>query len=174
VSARALRIPVAASLAALVASAACAGADGSAAERPVVVTRIVDGDTLMVRGGDLIRLVQIDAPEAGGECYSAASTRELTRLAAPGSRVKLRTDPRLDRVDVYGRLLRYVQVKGMNVNVELVRRGAATPYFFDGDRGRHAGALLAAVSSARTERRGMWRSCRVFWRPEAPLETRER
>ena len=64
--------------------------------------------------------------------------RELTRLAPPGSRIKLRRDPRLDSVDIYGRLLRYVQIKGMIVNVELVRRGAATPYLFDGDRGNHA------------------------------------
>jgi endonuclease YncB( thermonuclease family) len=174
VSARALRILVAASLAALVGSAACAGTGDSAVARTAFVARIVDGDTLIIRGGKSVRLVQIDAPEAGGECYSAASTRELTRLAPPGSRLTLGTDPRLDRVDVYGRLLRYVEAAGRNVNVELVRRGAATPYFFDGDRGRHAAALLAAVSSARTERRGMWRYCRVFWRPEAPIETRER
>ncbi len=79
--------------------------------------------------------------------------------------------PRLDRVDFYGRLLQYAQVKGMNVNIELVRRGAATPYFFDRDRGKHAGELLSAVSSARTAKRGMWRACRVFWRPPAPVET---
>jgi micrococcal nuclease len=174
VSAHAYRTFLAASLVALVASVACAGAGGSAAEPPVAVGRIVDGDTFLVRGGGLVRLVQIDAPEAGGECYSAASTRELTRLAPPGTRIKLRRDPRLDRVDMYGRLLRYVQVKGMNVNVELVRRGAATPYFFEGDRGKHADELLAAVSSARTEKRGMWRACRVFWRPNAPIETRPR
>jgi micrococcal nuclease len=171
-SPRALRILVAASLVALVASAACAGAS-STVERTAVVERIVDGDTLVVRGGARVRLVQIDAPE-DGECYSAASTRELTRLAPPGARVVLGTDPRLDRVDVYGRLLRYVQVKGMNVNVELVRRGATTPYFFDGDRGRHAQALLSSVSSARTARRGMWRACRVIWRPDVAVETRPR
>ena len=173
-STRALRILVAASLVALVTTAACAGAGGSAVERTAVVERIIDGDTLVVRGGARVRLVQIDAPEAGGECHAAASTRELTRLAPPGARVVLGTDPRLDRVDVFGRLLRYVQAAGRNVNVELVRRGATTPYFFDGDRGRQAGALLSAVSSARTARRGMWRACRVFWRPEAAVETRQR
>jgi len=173
-SPRALRILVAVSLLALVASAACAGAGGSALERTATVERIVDGDTLVVRGGARVRLVQIDAPEAGGECYAATSTRELTRLAPPGSRVVLLADPRLDRVDVFGRLLRDVRAAGRNVNVELVRRGAATPYFFDGDRGRHAGALLSAVSAARSAKRGMWRACRVFWRPDAAVETRRR
>ena len=173
-SPRALRILLAVSLLALVASAACAGAGGSAEERAATVERIVDGDTLVVRGGVRVRLVQIDAPEAGGECHAAASTRELARLAPPGARVVLVADPRLDRVDVFGRLLRYVRAAGRNVNVELVRRGAATPYFFDGDRGRHAGALISAVSAARTARLGMWRACRVFWRPDGPVDTRRR
>jgi micrococcal nuclease len=173
-SARALSL-LATVLLALVACAASAGEEGGPAEqRAAVVERIVDGDTLVVRGGARVRLVQIDAPEAGGECYAAASTRELARLARPGTLVVLDADPRLDRVDRYGRLLRYVRSGGRNLNVELVRRGAATPYFFDGDRGRHAGALLSAVSAARIARRGMWRACRVFWSADAPVETKRR
>lgn len=127
-----------------------------------------------MRGGARVRLVQIDAPEAGSECYSAASTRELARLAPPGSRVVLEIDPALDRVDRFGRLLRYLRAGSQNLNVELVRRGAATPYFYGGDRGKHAGALLAAVSAARAAKRGMWRACRVSWAPDAPVETRRR
>jgi hypothetical protein len=39
-------------------------------------------------------------------------------------------------VDQYGRLLRYVRVKdGLNVNVRLVRVGAAAPYFYDESEG---------------------------------------
>jgi endonuclease YncB( thermonuclease family) len=127
-----------------------------------------------VRGGARVRLVQIDAPEAGTECHSAGSTRELARLAAPGTRVVLEIDPALDRVDRYGRLLRYLRAGSRNLNVELVRRGAATPYFYRGDRGRHAVALLAAVSSARAAKRGMWRTCRVVWASDAPVDTRVR
>jgi endonuclease YncB( thermonuclease family) len=134
----------------------------------------VDGDTLVVRGGARVRLIQIDAPEAGGECYSGAATRELARLARPGARVVLEVDPRLDRVDRYERLLRYVHAGGRNVNVELVRRGAATPYFYGGDRGRHANALLSATSAARAAGRGMWGACRVSWSPDEPVETRPR
>jgi micrococcal nuclease len=169
---RALRPLAAASLVALVATAG-AGAGDSAIARKAVVERVVDGDTLVMREGERVRLVQIDAPEVG-ECFSSVSTRELTRLLPPGSRPVLQEDPRLDRVDVYGRLLRYAKVKGMTVNVELVRRGAAAPYFVENDRGRHAAALLAAVKSARRAKRGMWRACRVFWRPDAAVETRER
>jgi len=41
------------------------------------------------------------------------------------------------------------------VNVELVRLGAAAPYFYRGVRGRHADELLAAARAARAARRGL-------------------
>ena len=68
----------------------------------------------------------------------------------------LETDARLDQVDRYGRLLRYVNRGRNNVNVELVRRGAAEPYFYRGERGRYASRLLAAARTAKTARRGLW------------------
>lgn len=138
------------------------------------VARVVDGDTLTLTGGGRVRLVQIDAPEASGECYAAPATRELARLARPGARIILEADPKLDRTDRFGRLLRYVNAGRRNVNVELVRRGAATPWFYGGERGRYARRLLEAVSAARLERRGMWRACHVSWSPYGPVETRPR
>jgi micrococcal nuclease len=126
----------------------------------------------VLASGVRVRLVQIDAPEVGsGECYSRAASRELGRLLPVGTRVVLEADGRLDRVDRYGRLLRYVRVGGRNVNLELVRRGAATVWFYDGDRGRYAGALLAAGRSARAARRGLWGACRAVWDPEGPART---
>jgi len=68
----------------------------------------------------------------------------------------LEADSQLDQVDRYGRLLRYVNRRGVNVNVELVRRGAAEPYFYRGERGRYASRLLAAARGAKSAQRGMW------------------
>jgi micrococcal nuclease len=137
--------------------------------------RIGDGDTLDVRSGARVRLLQIDAPElGGGECYAPEARRELERLARPGSRIELESDPRLDDTDRYGRLLRYVHTAERNVNVDLVRRGAATPYFRAGEEGVHADALLDAVEDARRGRRGMWGPCRVSWTQDRPVTTRRR
>jgi len=86
----------------------------------------------------------------------------------------LGTDERLDETDRYGGLLRYVHANAVNVNVELVRRGAATPYFYGGDRGMYADELLAAVAAARDSERGMWGSCRVSWQPDRAVVTRPR
>ena len=132
-----------------------------------VVARVVDGDTLTTSRGERVRLVQIDTPEVGsGECYSRAAARELARLAAPGTAVRLEADPALDAVDRYGRLLRYVWASGRNVNLELVRRGAATVWFYGGDRGRFATALLAAAREARAAKRGLWGACPgAVWDP---------
>lgn len=68
-------------------------------------------------------------------------------------------DPGLDDVDVNGRVLRYVFKAGRNLNLVLVQRGAASPYFFGGDEGRYAGRLRRAVDRARAEARGAWGAC---------------
>jgi micrococcal nuclease len=80
-------------------------------------------------------------------------------MAPVGTRVVLETDAKLDKVDRYGRLLRYIRRSGVNVNVELVRRGAATPYFYGGDRGRYAAQLMGAAQSAKSTKRGLWKAC---------------
>ena len=123
------------------------------------VARVNDGDTLTTTSGSRIRLVQIDAPELFDDCYGKAAQSALRQLVPNGARIMLVRDPALDATDRYGRLLRYVLVGTTNVNVELVRRGAASPYFFRGDRGRYARALLDAVDEARTSRRGYWGAC---------------
>lgn len=125
-----------------------------------VVGYIYDGDTLRLEDGRRVRLLQIDTPELGsGECYSRKARTVLLALTPVGSRVVLETDPSLDEIDRYGRLLRYVRRGGGNVNVELVRRGAAAPYFYRGDRGRYADALMATARSAKARSRGLWGAC---------------
>jgi endonuclease YncB( thermonuclease family) len=126
----------------------------------VVIARVIDGDTVALSNGKKVRLVQIDTPElGGGECYSQAARRALLRLTPVGSTVLLEADPNLDTVDRYGRLLRYVKRKGINVNIRLVLEGAAAPYFYRSERGRHAERLVAAVARAKATKRGFWRAC---------------
>jgi len=137
------------------------------------VARVIDGDTIVLADGAHVRLVQIDTPEIGtGECFSRAAGRELRAMLPAGAAVTLVADPRLDRVDRYGRLLRYVFRDGRNVNLELVRRGAATVWFYDGDRGRYAAQLLASATAARRARLGLWGACpHAVWNPFAAAST---
>ena len=151
---------------------ATAGALAVTGSGSVTVSHVVDGDTIAMREGPSVRLVQIDTPELGwGECYSRRAAKDLRRLVPNGARVALRADPQLDSVDRYGRLLRYVYHRGINVNLRLVEHGDATVWFYDGARGRYASQLLAAARRARADKRGLWGACRVVWNPYGPATT---
>jgi micrococcal nuclease len=135
--------------------------------REAQVAFVIDGDTLALANGRRVRLLQIDTPEvAEHECYADEATRELEAMLPRGARIRLEADPPLDRIDRYGRLLRYVHRGGANVNLELVRRGAASVWFYDGKRGRYANRLLAAARNAKAAKRGLWGAC-----PGTPLDT---
>lgn len=133
--------------------------DEAPAARDAVVEHVLDGDTVVLAGGVRVRLVQIDAPEKGDECYGARATALTRRLLPRGARVRLEQDPALDQVDRFRRLLAYVFRDGENLNVTLVRRGAAGVWFFRGARGRYANELLTAAAEARLRRRGLWGAC---------------
>jgi micrococcal nuclease len=157
--------------------AALAGAvSGTAAPRtgPVArVERVIDGDTIVLTSGAHVRLLQIDTPEPGtAECYSRAAGRDLRRMLPAGAVVRLEADPSLDRVDRYGRLLRYVHHAGRNLNLALVRDGSATVWFFEGEQGRYASSLLTAARAARRLHRGLWGACPgAIWDPDGPATT---
>jgi micrococcal nuclease len=134
------------------------GAVGTASSG--VVASVYDGDTISLTDGRRVRLVQIDTPELGsGECYSRASRKVLLEILPAGSRVTLEVDPRLDGVDRYGRLLRYVHRGPLNANVLLVRAGAAAPYFYGRELGKYALRMLADAQRAKAAKRGLWGAC---------------
>jgi micrococcal nuclease len=147
-------------------AAGCSGDEGATVEQTDrgVVAGISDGDSLRLRDGRRVRLLQVDAPERG-ECHYDASARALVALLPRGQAVEMERDPALDEHDDFGRLLRYLRADGVNVNIQLVERGAAAPYLFRGERGRYTTALLGAAERARGARRGFWGAC-----PGARLE----
>lgn len=140
---------------------ALAAPAGAAPSQLFRISYVIDGDTVVLTNGAHVRLVQIDAPETHfrAECYGAQSSAALRRLLPPGTTVRVEADPKLDQVDRYGRLLRYLFKGPTNLNVELVREGAATVWFYDHDRGRYAGQLLQAGLAAQAAHRGLWGVC---------------
>ena len=127
------------------------------------IAHVADGDTVDLADGERVRLVQIDTPEVyfTPECYGEQASAITKRLLPPGTLVRLYREPKTDAVDEYGRLLRYVfRVRdGLNVNVYLVRIGAAAPYFYDYRRGRYANLLTRLALRARALHLGLWGSC---------------
>ncbi len=126
------------------------------------VDHVADGDTVVLRSGTTVRLVQIDTPEVyfRPECFGADASRESKQLLRRGTPVRLVRDPATSSSDTYGRLLRYViREDGLNVNVKLVADGAAAPYFFDGARGLYANVLMRDAEAAQAAGKGLWGAC---------------
>jgi micrococcal nuclease len=140
------------------------------------IAYVVDGDTVALTNGRHVRLVQIDTPEVyfSPECYGAQASRITKHLLPPGTAVRLYREPKTDTVDAYGRLLRYVfRVRGdLDVNVQLVRVGAAAPYFYDYRRGRYARLLVRLGLRARARHLGLWGRCPgTPWNPNHGVST---
>jgi endonuclease YncB( thermonuclease family) len=140
------------------------------------IAYVVDGDTVALTNGARVRLVQIDTPEvySSPECYGEQASAITKRLLPRGTVVRLYAEPKTDAVDAYGRLLRYVfRVRdGLDVNVRLVRVGAAAPYFYDYRRGRYASLLVRLALRARARHVGLWGRCpRTPWDPNHGVST---
>jgi endonuclease YncB( thermonuclease family) len=73
------------------------------------IDHVTDGDTVVLRNGQRVRLVQIDTPEVffGTECYGRQASATTKGLLSSGTRVRLLPEP-ATRIDDFGRLLRYV------------------------------------------------------------------
>ncbi len=124
------------------------------------ITAIVDGDTIRLGSGKYVRLIQIDTPEhQGDECYAIESQNALANLLNRKGKVRFVTDPELDQTDRYGRLLRYIFVGKRNINLEMVKIGAAAPYFYRSERGQYADQLLEAAKNAQAAGIGLWGAC---------------
>ena len=133
---------------------------GYTASAATTITKVYDGDTITLSTGEKVRLLQIDTPELSPtECYSKEARSALVSLLNAPGQLTLKTDPKLDKVDRYGRLLRYVFIGKTNINLKLVEIGAAAPYFYKGDKGQYSTQILKAAQTAKSKSIGLWKSC---------------
>jgi endonuclease YncB( thermonuclease family) len=105
----------------------------------VIVTRVIDGDTVEIEDGRCIRLIGVDTPEVygGAECYGPEASA-FTERRLEGETVRLEFDK--DRTDQYGRTLAYVWTEsatesGRLFNRALVAQGLATVTFYEPNDG---------------------------------------
>ena len=119
-----------------------------------LVTRVVDGDTVVLESGESVRLLGIDTPERGQECYKEATER-LKELVHKKD-VDVERD--IEDKDRYKRLLRHIFYNGTFVNELLVREGYAYLYFV-GPNSRYNDVLKEAAQAAKAEGAGcLWKS----------------
>ena len=154
---RAVRVSAVAIRCMTVALAAVLPALAPAAAAGQIVERVVDGDTIIVRGVGRVRLIGVDTPEtvAPGrpvEFFGREASAFAKRLLE-GRRVRLEYDR--ERTDRYGRTLAYVHLAdGTFANAEIIRRGyghAYTRFPF-----RHLDRFRRLEREARSAGRGLW------------------
>lgn len=154
-------------------SAAAGGAGAVAAidvvEANTSVTRIVDGDTIVVAlkdaGGkdEHVRLIGIDTPETKKpnspvECFGQEATDHLRTLLPDGTRIRLERDA--EERDRYGRLLAYVYraSDGLFINLAMADDGYAAQLTVPPNVA-HAETFRTAAETARQQNRGLWSAC---------------
>lgn len=122
------------------------------------VVRVLDGDTVVLRSGEIVRYLLIDSPETGDppECFGLEA-REANRALVAGKEVQLRYDAECE--DRYGRLLAHVEVAGREVNRTLVERGFACLSRFPLSDAADSEEIEELEAQAREARRGLWGAC---------------
>ena len=126
----------------------------------ILVTRVVDGDTIEIETGQKVRYIGIDTPETvdprkSVQCFgkeAASKNRELVE----GKRARLEKD--VSETDKYGRLLRYVYVGDTFVNEILVKEGYAFSSTYPPDV-KYQSLFQAAEKEAQQAGRGLWGTC---------------
>jgi micrococcal nuclease len=143
------------------------------ADDTVKVITVIDGDTITVQFQDgqteRIRLVGIDCPESlkennSDEYESITDTEYLTRWAVKikdevktwllGKTVILQYDKLAGRRGFYNRILAYVILDGVNINLSLIEKGYARVY--SEAKCELRDELLHAQELAKVEKRGIW------------------
>lgn len=119
-----------------------------------IVSEIIDGDTVELETGEKVRLIGINTPEKNMHCYSEAKDK-LQELIG-GKEVELEKD--VTDKDIYERLLRYIYIDNLFVNLEMVKLGLATAYEYKPDV-KYATKLEEAENQAKEQKIGcLWKT----------------
>lgn len=127
-----------------------------------MVKRVIDGDTIELKNGMLIRYIGIDTPELrrhinGQWTYRpqrlAEEARAFNQRLVEGKTVRLEYDQ--ERMDQYHRLLAYVFAGDLFVNAELVRSGYARVFLYPPNL-KYSDLFLRLQQAARDQRKGVW------------------
>ena len=117
------------------------------------VERVVDGDTIVLQNGDIVRYVGITSPETG-EPFEKQAT-EANRKLVERKEVTLEYDNY--KGDKFGRILAYLIIDNINVSIELARLGMAQVVVYQHKKPFiYQDKLLKAQEEAKKKKLGIW------------------
>jgi micrococcal nuclease len=145
---------------------ACAATPASTSDGTATVTRVIDGDTIVVHIGghdEHVRLIGIDTPETKKpdhpvECFGPEASARTNELLPPGTAVRLERD--VEARDRFDRLLAYVYRVSDDLFIErsLIDDGYAAPLTIAPNTA-HRDELEDASAGARRRGAGLWSAC---------------
>ena len=119
-----------------------------------LVKRVIDGDTVELQNGLVLRYVGITAPEEGENFYKEST--EENRKRVEDKEIKLEYDNY--KSDKFGRILAYpILPDGTNVSIELVKKGLAELVIYQKRKPFiHQSELLKVQEEAKQKHLGIW------------------
>jgi micrococcal nuclease len=122
------------------------------------VEKVLDGDTIIVKGGGKVRLLGINTPEIAHRQHSAEvlgdKAHQRLQQLLKGKRVYLEFDQQ--RRDRFKRLLAHVTLEdGSNINEQLLREGLARALFLQPNM-NHLHDYYRIEAEAQEAKRGIW------------------
>jgi len=139
----------------------------------IEVSEVIDGDTVRLSNGKLLRYIGLDTPEIrvkrnGQFIYSpqpfSQEAKEYNRNLVEGRRIRVEFDT--TKQDRYGRLLGYCFVDEVFVNAKLIEEGYAVLYTYPPNV-KYVDLFVKLQKAARKERRGLWGSYKVIEQAQA-------
>ncbi len=123
--------------------------------KSAVVKRIIDGDTVELFNGTVLRYVGITSPEEG-EDFAEEATK-LNQSLVEGKEIKLEYDNYTS--DKFGRILAYPIINGVNVSIELVKKGMAELVIYQKRKPFiYQVQLLKEQEQAKKQKLGIWKT----------------
>lgn len=113
----------------------------------VIVTKVIDGDTILVNGKNKIRLAGIDSPELKQMSFDRTPIGKNAKDWLSHKIINKRVELRVLGKGFYGRLLGEIYLKGKFINKKIVSAGYALSYEKE---------FLFYEFIARKKRKGMW------------------
>lgn len=134
------------------------GGNPSCGPATATVTKVLDGDTIEISGGERVRYILVDTPEFGNvnDCF-AEEARDFNNMMVNGQTIELTYDQECR--DQYDRLLAFVSVNGQDVNRLLVSEGYACVLHFPPNGDSQVVEYYSLLNEAFMEGKGMWGAC---------------